>query len=251
MPQELENKSLDMGFALGMHVPGTFDKILDINACRLQPALGNQILNHVKQFIKTSGFPPYSPRTHEGFWRFLMLRYSFAYDQWLVNIVTASNNPAAVEPLARSLVLQFPSVVSIVNNITSCKSGISAGEIEIHLAGEKCLKERLGNFEFEISANSFFQTNTFGAVNLYNTVKEFADLSGTERVLDLYSGTGTIPIWLSDSAKEIIGIEIAESAVADANMNCLRNHVANCRFIIRGYPIDSVPSPIHTRSAHH
>lgn len=231
MTQELEDKSIDMGFALGLHVPGIFDKILDINVCLLQPPQGNLILSHVKQYMKTSGLAPYSPRTHEGFWRFLMLRYSLDRDHWLVNIVTAVENLSAVEPLARVLTEQFPNVVSIVNNITSKKSGISAGEYELHLAGEQNLKERLGKYEFEISANSFFQTNTEGAVNLYDTVKEFADLSGLEKVLDLYSGTGTIPIWLSDSAEIITGIEIAESAVADANKNCEQNGVSNCRFL--------------------
>jgi 23S rRNA (uracil1939-C5)-methyltransferase len=231
MTRELEDKTLDMEFALGFHTPGIFDKILDIDACRLQPEIGNQILCHAKQYMKVSGYPPYSPRTHEGFWRFLMLRYSFAFDHWLVNIVTATENLSAVSPLAASLSNRFPGIVSIVNNITSRKSGISVGEYEIHLAGERCLKERLGPYEFEISANSFFQTNTEGAVNLYNTVKQFAHLSGSEKVLDLYSGTGTIPIWLSDSAAEVIGIEIAESAVADAQKNCAQNNISNCRFI--------------------
>jgi len=230
MGHELEDKTLDMGFALGFHVPGIFDKIVDIDACLLQPSLGNQILTHVKQFMKQSGLAPYSPRNHEGFWRFLMIRYSFARDQWLVNIVTASENLAAVQTLAESLAERFPNIISVVNNITSRKSGVSMGEYEVHLAGEKCLIENLGNYQFEISANSFFQTNTMGAVNLYNTVKEFADLTGTETVLDLYSGTGTIPIWLSDSAKKITGIEIVDSAVADAEKNCRQNSIANCRF---------------------
>jgi 23S rRNA (uracil1939-C5)-methyltransferase len=197
----------------------------------LQPSLGNHMLCHVKQYMKESGHPPYSPRTHEGFWRFLMFRYSFAYDQWLVNIVTSAENLSVISPLVESLMKYFPNIVSIVNNITSRKSGISAGEYEIHLAGQSCLKERLGPFEFEVSANSFFQTNTEGAVNLYNTVKEFANLSGSERVLDLYSGTGTIPIWLSDAAVEIIGIEIVESAVSDARKNCAQNNITNCRFV--------------------
>jgi 23S rRNA (uracil1939-C5)-methyltransferase len=231
MPRELEDKTQDMGFALGFHAPGIFDKILDIDACLLQPEAGNRILVHAKQYMKASGHPPYSPRTHEGFWRFLMFRYSLAYDQWLVNIVTAAENIPAVSPLAESLCRRFPGIVSIVNNVTSRKSGVSAGEYEIHLAGERCLKERLGPYEFEVSANSFFQTNTEGAAGLYDTVKKFAGLSGSERVLDLYSGTGTIPIWLSDAAAEVIGIEIVESAVADARKNCVQNRVDNCRFI--------------------
>ncbi|MEZ4568137.1 MAG: 23S rRNA (uracil(1939)-C(5))-methyltransferase RlmD, partial [Desulfobacterales bacterium] len=116
-------------------------------------------------------------------------------------------------------------------NVTASKAGVAIGEYEVHLAGEPCLKEQLGAYEFDISANSFFQTNTRGAVVLYDTVKDFARLTGKECVLDLYSGTGTIPIWLSDAAAEIVGIEIVESAVADARKNCEKNHVSNCWFM--------------------
>lgn len=159
-----------------------------------------------------------------------MLRHSVAYDQWLVNIVTASESDLFVRPLAEKLMETFPGVVSVVNNITAKKSGVATGDYEIPLAGANCLKERLGPFEFEVSANSFFQTNTRGAEMLYNTVAQYAELSGSETVLDLYSGTGTIPIWLSGSAKSVTGIEIVESAVADAEKNCNYNEVRNCEF---------------------
>jgi 23S rRNA (uracil1939-C5)-methyltransferase len=231
MPDQLNDDTIDTGFALGLHVPGTFDKVLDIDACLLPPATGNLILAEVKRYIKHSGLPIYGLRSHEGFWRFLMLRHSVAHDQWLVNIVTATEDRKVVQPLADMLCEKFSDIVSVVNNITSRKSGIAIGEYEVVLAGERCLKERLGRFEFEISANSFFQTNTRSAVVLYDTVKQYAGLSGTEKVLDLYSGTGTIPIWLADAASEITGIEIVESAVADAHENCRRNGVTNCRFL--------------------
>ena len=87
------------------------------------------------------------------------------------------------------------------------------------------------NFEFEISANSFFQTNTLGAQRLYKTVVDYAGLTGSETVVDLYCGTGTIAICLSSGARQVMGIEIVESAVADAEKNCALNHVSNCRFI--------------------
>jgi len=230
MPDQLGNEEIDAGFAVGLHVPGTFDKVLDIDACLLPPATGNRILSEVKHYMKNSGLPLYGLRSHEGFWRFLMLRHSVAHDQWLVNIVTATEDRTVVQPLADALCEKFPDVVSVVNNITSRKSGVAIGEYELLLAGDRCLKERLGQFEFEVSANSFFQTNTRGAAVLYDTVKQYAGLSGTENVLDLYSGTGTIPIWLADAASEITGIEIVESAVADAHENCRRNGVSNCRF---------------------
>jgi 23S rRNA (uracil1939-C5)-methyltransferase len=122
-------------------------------------------------------------------------------------------------------------VTAILNNITSRKAGVAIGEFERTLAGNSSIVDKIGSFEFEISANSFFQTNTLGAARLYDTVKTYAELSGSEIVLDLYSGTGTIPILLSAAARKVIGIEIAESAVADAEINCQKNHVKNCYFL--------------------
>ncbi len=230
LPSELEDPNVDIGFALGLHVPGTYHKVLDIDRCLLQPETGNHILSDAKLYMKTSGMPAYGLKTHKGFWRFLMLRHSVALDQWMVNIVTSAESISSLRPLADGLMEKYPQTVSVVNNISTRKSGVAVGEYEIALAGENCLKERLGPFEFEISANSFFQTNTRGAEILYEVVRRYADLSGSETVLDLYSGIGTIPIWLSDAAKSIVGIEIVESAVADAEKNCSYNEVTNCEF---------------------
>jgi 23S rRNA (uracil1939-C5)-methyltransferase len=108
---------------------------------------------------------------------------------------------------------------------------VAIGEYEQTLEGSDVIADKIGDFEFEISANSFFQTNSRSAAILFNTVSKFAGLGGTETVLDLYSGTGTIPILLSGACKQIVGIEIIESAVADAEKNCRKNGVSNCRFI--------------------
>ncbi len=231
LPEELGDPGADISFALGLHVPGTFDKVLDIERCLLQPETGNRILHDARRYMKTSGFPAYGLKSHKGFWRFLMLRHSVARDQWLVNIVTAEHRPEAVQPLADQLLDRFPGVVSVVNNITAKKSGVATGEYEIPLAGGSVFREQLGSLEFEVSANSFFQTNTRGAELLYHTVEQYADLSGTQQVLDLYSGIGTIPIWLSGSAKSVTGIEIVAGAVADAEKNSAINGVTNCRFL--------------------
>lgn len=231
LPEELGREDIPMDFALGLHVPGTFDKILDIDACLLQPEKGNRILSDVRDFMKASDMPPYGLRTHEGFWRFLMLRHSVAQNRWLVNLVTATENRAAVRALADCLMDAHADIAGVVNNVTASKAAVAVGEYELPLAGDPVLKERLGSFEFEISANSFFQTNTRQAEILYETVRKFAGLTGNETVLDLYSGTGTIPIWLSSDAAEIIGLELVETAVADAEKNCRRNRITNCRFI--------------------
>jgi 23S rRNA (uracil1939-C5)-methyltransferase len=216
---------------LGLHVPGTFFKVLDIQACLLQSDLGNDILGQVREFVKDSGAPVYGLKSHRGFWRFLMLRHSAVYDRWMVNVVTATENRPLLSLLTSQLTAAHPNIVSVVNNVTARKAGITLGESEVLLAGESSIRDRIGPYEFEISANSFFQTNTAGAERLYSTVMSFAGLRGGERVVDLYSGTGTIAICLSPEAGEVIGIELAESAVADAVENCRRNGISNCRFL--------------------
>jgi len=231
LPNEMDRDDLDRTFALGLHVPGAFNKVIDTEVCLLHPPLGNDILATVRQAIRESGIPPYGLKTHTGYWRFVVLRNSAHYDQWMVNIVTSFENIEVMEPLARQLMEQYPDVVSVINNITARKSSVAVGESEVLVAGEPFLKERIGSFEFIISANSFFQTNSVGAQTLYDKTKEYAELQGHETVLDLYSGTGTIAIYLAASARHILGIEQVEFAVRNAEKNCRINHVSNCRFV--------------------
>jgi len=232
LPQEMGIDALDTTFALGLHVPGTFYKVLDTQACLLQPSLGNQILEDVRRYMRHSKAPVYGLRSHVGFWRFLMLRHSVAYDQWMVNLITAAEDETETLPLADQLMHKYPQVVSVVNNVTSRKAGVATGEYEVPLAGATSLNDKIGPYEFEISANSFFQTNTRGADRLYRTTREYVRLTGKETVFDLYSGTGTIAIYLSDLAAQVIGFEIVESAVADARKNVQSNHIANCEFVL-------------------
>ena len=232
LPNEMRNANIDKGFAIGLHVPGTFYKVIDTQACLLQPDLGNVILSDVRSFIKASSKPVYGLRSHAGFWRFLIVRHSVAFNQWMVNIVTAASNLNVLKPLADLLMQKNPEVISVINNVTTRRAGVAIGEFENTIAGKPAIADKIGPYEFDISANSFFQTNTLGAKRLYDVVKDYSELSGTETVLDLYSGTGTIPIILSASAKEVIGIEIAESAVEDALKNCKKNKILNCNFLM-------------------
>ena len=231
MPEELENEDVIKDFGIGLHVPGTFDKVIDIRQCEIMPGLGNQILEEVRNFIKASALTAYDLKTHEGFWRFLMLRHSVAFDTWMVNIVTREKRLEVVSNLCDLLTRKFPQIESVMNNITDAKSGVSTGQEEIRLFGKDHIQEKLGKFLFKISANSFFQTNTRSCEKLYATVSRYAGLKGTEIVLDLYSGTGTIPIWLSDQAKQVCGIEIVKSAVVDAKANAGLNGIENCEFL--------------------
>ena len=232
LPEELENLDIKKDFGLGLHVPGAFDKIIDIKKCYIQPELGNKILCDVREYIKQSGLLAYCFKTHKGFWRFLMLKNSFAFNTWMVNIVTKNKNNEILVPMAEMLIEKYKNIVSIVNNVSAGKSGVAIGEYEILLAGSSYIKEKLGKYIFEISANSFFQTNTRQAEKLYSLVSHYADLTGTESVIDLYSGTGTISIWLSEKAKKVIGIELIESAVQDARRNADINNIKNCDFYL-------------------
>ena len=240
LPNEMGRDDLDRTFALGLHVPGTFNKVIDTEVCLLHPPLGNDILAYIREAIRSSDLPPYGLKSHEGFWRFVMLRNSAFYGHWMVNIVTSLENASVLKPLAHRLMERYPDVVSVVNNVTARKSSVAIGESEELLAGEPFFKERIGSLEFIISANSFFQTNSVGAKTLYDKAREYAELQGHETVLDLYSGTGTIAIYLAESAKQVVGIEQVASAVEDARRNCRINHVSNCRFV-RGDIKDKLP----------
>ncbi len=231
LPEEMGRAEIDTGFALGLHVPGTFNKVIDIEQCLLQPPLGNRILREIRSGIRESGLAVYGLRSHEGFWRFAMLRNSAADGRWMVNMVTAAEDADALAALTLRLRAKFPEIASVVNNVTARKAGVAVGESERLVWGDGFIRDRIGEFDFEISANSFFQTNTRGAARLYRTVLDYAGLKGSESVLDLYSGTGTIPIFISGSCREVFGIEIVASAVADAERNCRLNGVGNCRFM--------------------
>ncbi len=231
LPHEMEKREAEGGFALGLHVPGTFNKVIDMDACLLQQETGNEILRQVKEYVKGCGIPVYGIKSHEGFWRYLAIRYSAAFDQWMVNLVTSEERREAVQPLADALTRKFGPTMSIVNNITRRKASIAVGEDEIVLAGQGHIEDTIGAYTFQISANSFFQTNSLGAQTLYQTVVDYAQFKGNEMVLDLYSGTGTIPIFLASRVRAVTGIEISESAVQDARKNCEKNRIHNCRFI--------------------
>jgi 23S rRNA (uracil1939-C5)-methyltransferase len=231
LPHELPFKEKSEGFALGLHVPGIYHKVIDMAACLLQQQMGNDILREVGQYVKESDVPVYGLKSHKGFWRYLTIRHSAAFDQWMVNLVTSEENASIVQPLADRLCRKFAGVKTVVNNINGRKASIAVGEKEKVLRGDGFINDKIGPFSFRVSANSFFQTNTSSALKLYEQVLRCADPKGTEKVLDLYSGTGTIPIFLADRVRSVTGIEISQSATADADRNALENGVRNCRFV--------------------
>ncbi len=231
LPKEREEKKDNNSFALGLHVPGTFDKIIDIEGCLLQKEEGNEILREAKRYIRESGIPVYGLKTHQGFWRYLMLRHSYFFDEWMVNIITSEKRDAPIQLLASILKDRFNEIATIVNNINTRKGGTAVGEWERVFTGEGHIKDKIGTLTFEISANSFFQTNTSMAERLYQSVKDFASLTGKETIFDLYSGIGTMSIFLASQAARIIGVDISNAAIADAKRNCQLNGIDNCEFV--------------------
>lgn len=214
-------------YALGLHVPGRFDRVLNIDECFLQSHESNGILNFTYKFFLDKQTTVYSTKTHTGFLRNLAIRHSYNTKDLMVNLVTSEENSSLLEEYTDKLIKLFPSITTVVNNITASKSGVAVGEREVVLYGEGFIYDTIGSYKFRISANSFFQTNTSQALKLYDTALNFADLSGNEILYDLYSGAGTIAVYMSSFTKEIHGFESVLESVKNAEQNVIINSVNN------------------------
>ncbi|MEA2076838.1 MAG: 23S rRNA (uracil(1939)-C(5))-methyltransferase RlmD [Candidatus Marinimicrobia bacterium] len=217
-------------FAIGLHAPGRFDKILDIDACLLQDEKCNEIFREIRSWARENGITLNNPREYTGFLRSVMIRKGEYSGEVMVNLITRHEDKKLLQPLIESITTKFPEVTSIVNNITNSKGDHSIGEREVLLYGESVIHDILGGLKYEISANAFFQTNTKGAEQLYNTVVEFADLKPDMIVWDFYSGAGSISLFIADKVKQVIGFEVVKDAVKNAKMNAKRNKVQHCQF---------------------
>jgi 23S rRNA (uracil1939-C5)-methyltransferase len=149
----------------------------------------------------------------------------------MVNIVTAYHDIDKLTPLTDALLKEFPEITSLVNNVNTRKADVAFGESETLLYGEPSIKEKLGDLTFEVSANSFFQTNTAQGEILYQEIKDALNLKGDEILYDLYCGTGTIGLYLSRKAKKVFGFEVIRSALDDAEKNAVRNNIPNIVFV--------------------
>jgi 23S rRNA (uracil1939-C5)-methyltransferase len=216
---------------LGLHPKERFDQVFDLKGCFLQSEKANQIVGFVRNFTKEKEMIPYDLKERSGFLRFLAIREGKNSDMTMVNLVTNKGEFPFKDEFSSQLLSNFPFVKSIVRNISSKLANIAIGEEEELLGGDRTITEKLGKFKFEISSNSFFQTNTRQAEKLYEIVLGMADLQGSESVLDLYCGTGTISIFLSQNAKRVIGVESVKESVKNARRNAGLNGVTNCEFI--------------------
>ncbi len=216
---------------LGLHPRRRFDIVFDLKECFLQSEIANKIVDFVRKFAKEKNLSAYDHRNRSGLLRFLVIKEGKNTDMTMVNLVTYKGRFPPAKDFCNTIFSNFPSVKSIVRNINSKVSQIAVGEEEEHLGGERTITERLGKFIFEISSNSFFQTNPRQAEKLYQIVLNSADLQGDEEVLDLYCGNGTISLFLSSAARKVVGVETVEEAVQNARRNAELNNVNNCQFI--------------------
>ncbi len=219
------------GVFLGLHPRGRFDAVVDVTQCQLFSPLSNEILAHIRGFARQSGLPAYSALSRQGFWRHAVMREGKHTGQVMVNLVCSALDKPLLQTLATELLNTFPAVASVVATVSTSPANVAVGEQQELLAGRPYIEEKLGAYVYEISASSFFQSNPYQAVRLYETVREYTALRGGEVVFDLYCGTGTISIFLAEKAGVVWGFELAEEALADARRNCARNGVDNCRFV--------------------
>jgi len=217
--------------ALGLHIPKRYDKVLNLEECWLQSELSAAIVNTVREVAKGWELNVYSSDDQQGYLRHLVIRESKRTGEVMVNLVTSTDSHEVMQKMTDLLLKYFQQITTIVNNITGRRSMVAVGEKEIVYHGPGYITEKIGDYTFRISANSFFQTNTAQGETLYNCVRSVAGLTSTDVVYDLYSGTGTIAIYLSDAVERVIGIEMVESAIADAERNAELNRVSNCYFL--------------------
>ncbi len=219
------------GFGLGLHLPGIFSKVLDLESCLMQSELSSQILNSVRDEVTRAGSSVYNFKTHAGLYRYLMIREGKQTGEVMVNIVTAEAGHPDVLELAANLQREYPAITTIVNNVNRSWSSVSTGEEEHILYGAGVIHDKIGSSVFEVSANSFFQTNTLQAEELYKLARQQAELKGDEVLYDLFCGAGTITIYLADAVSEGYGFEIVPDAVRNAHRNMQLNEVDNLHFV--------------------
>lgn len=227
-----ENKK---NFALGLHIPKFHSKILDIIECYLQSELSSRIVNFTRDFFRSGNISIYSIKTHSGFLRFLIIRQSYYTEDIMVNLITGYHEKEIIKEYAALLRNQFPEVTTFINSVSKKKAQVASGDETYTIYGKGCIEENIKtenkNFSFEISPFSFFQTNTKQAEKIYSTAVNFAELTKIDTVFDLYSGTGSISVFISDYVNKVIGAEAIEESVEDARKNAIRNNITNCEFI--------------------
>ena len=214
---------------LGFHIPGRWDKVIDIDTCHLQEDTGNTIRKAVKNYAASRGWTFFDLRAQQGWLRQLLLRNN-RKGEWMVMLAVTEYREAELKELFDVLIPQFPQVKSWLYTINA-KRNDSIYDLDIVCyAGADHLVEELEHLKFIIGPKSFFQTNATQTLELYRKTRELAALTGTEVVYDLYTGVGSIASFIAAQAKHVTGIEYVEQAIADAKRNAAFNNITNASF---------------------
>ncbi|MGW1456257.1 23S rRNA (uracil(1939)-C(5))-methyltransferase RlmD [Salegentibacter agarivorans] len=231
-PEEINSgKDFDDKNALGFHIPGMWDKILDIKKCHLQEDPSNAIRNFIKEFATSNGLSFFNARKQEGLLRTLMIRTS-STGEIMVLIQFFHEDKAKRELFLDAVIEMFPEITSLQYVINEKGNDTIYDQEVICYKGRDHIFEQMEGLQFKINAKSFYQTNSAQAYELYKITRDFADLKGDEIVYDLYTGTGTIAQFVAKKAKKVIGVEVVPEAIIDAKENAERNQINNTEFFV-------------------
>ncbi len=226
--KDVEFEDLDMD-GLGFHMPGMFDRVLDIDECHLQDDPSNAIRLAFKKFAKQDGLVFYDVKNWTGFLRNIIIRSASTGDLMVILVVNYKDDEKTFR-LLDQVAGEFPGITSLMYVVNEKKNDIIS-DLEVKLyQGLPYIIEEMEGLKFKVGPVSFFQTNSDQAHELYKVARQFADLSGDEIVYDLYTGTGTIANFIAGKAKKVVGIEYVESAIEDAKENAALNGIRNCSF---------------------
>jgi len=223
-------ENIDKSFAVGYHIPGFNEKILDIRACYLQSLTTNKILNLTRDFFKPKGTSIYTTKTHSGYLRFLTVRKSIYNNGLMVNLITYDENTELINEYAALLRKEIPEVTTLVNSLTQSKAQVALADNFNIIFGDGFIEEKIGGYRFKITPNTFFQTNSKQCEKLFETATEIADFDKNENVLDLYCGCGAISLFISAVVKSVHGVELSNESIEMASENAELNGVGNCTF---------------------
>ncbi len=216
---------------LGFHVPGMYDRIVDIDECFLQSKFSDEIRNSVGKFAKENNLDFFDIRNNSGFLRNLIVRNSRWSNEYMVIVIFGNNDMKKRNLLLNFISENFHQITSLYYIINEKKNDNYADLKPVLFSGNEFISEKMGDLKFRIGPKSFFQTNTSQAKKLYDITMNFADLKGSEIVYDLYTGTGTLALYASHKAKKVVGIEIIEEAITDAKKNAEINRIKNAKFV--------------------
>ena len=224
-----EGKVFETMNAVGFHIPGAFDKVLDINKCWLQTHDSNEIRNEVRRYALEKELTFFDLRSQEGFLRTMMIRTT-STGELMVIMVFFYEDKIEQDALLQHLADKFPQITSLLYVINS-KANDTITDQQVHVfKGNECIYEEMEGLKFKIGPKSFYQTNSEQAYELYKITRNFAGLTGKELVYDLYTGTGTIANFVAHQSKQVIGIEYVPEAIEDAKVNSGINNITNTLF---------------------